>query len=122
MGRRGEVRFTSYPPTREVCWHHHQHEGNEILRTRIGYSDKSFAELGLWQARVQYTGSTHESSIGWPFVVDGVCVVRYDSEIGKGDHRRFGSKEGACAFESPDNLIADFQRDIARWDRENRDS
>ena len=50
------------------------------------------------------------------------CVVRYDNETGKGDHRHFGNKESTYRFTTPDQLIADFQHDIARWDRENRDS
>ena len=55
-------------------------------------------------------------------VVKGVCVVRYDNEVGKGDHRHFNEKESAYTFQTPEKLIADFQRDIARWNRENRNS
>ena len=40
-------------------------------------------------------------------------------EAGKGDHRHFGSKEGRYTFSTPEKLIADFQRDIARWNNEN---
>ena len=54
------------------------------------------------------------------YVVDGVCVIRYDNESGKGDHRRIEGKESPYAFTTPDQLIADFQRDITRWSRENR--
>ena len=48
--------------------------------------------------------------------------MRYANEVGKGDHRHFNSKESAYIFKTPDKLIADFQRDIARWNRENSDS
>jgi hypothetical protein len=44
------------------------------------------------------------------------------SEAGKGDHRHFGGKEGAYTFQTPEKLIADFERDIARWNRENRNA
>ena len=50
----------------------------------------------------------------------GRCVVRYDNEAGKGDHRHFAEKEHTYTFRTPDKLIADFERDIARWNRENR--
>ena len=40
-------------------------------------------------------------------------------ETGKGDHRHFGGKEARYAFSTPEKLIADFQRDIARWNNEN---
>ena len=51
----------------------------------------------------------------------GVCVLRYDNEVGKGDHCHFGSFESRYSykFTTPDRLIADFQTDIARWNREN---
>ena len=94
----------------------------ELVRTRITFSETSFAELVLWQVPKPMAGSTHEFKYRLAYVVDGVCVVRYDNEVGKGDHRHFDGKESAYTFETPDKLIAAFQRDIARWNRENRDS
>jgi len=55
-------------------------------------------------------------------LVSGRCVLRYDNEAGKGDHRHAGEKQSPYVFSSPERLSADFQRDIARWNRENRDS
>jgi hypothetical protein len=55
-------------------------------------------------------------------VVDGKCVLRYDNEAGKGDHRHFRGREQTYAFTTPEKLITDFQHDIARWNRENRSS
>jgi hypothetical protein len=54
--------------------------------------------------------------------VDGVCVLRYDNEAGKGDHRHFNKKQAAYTFKTAGKLVADFQRDIARWNREDRNS
>jgi hypothetical protein len=56
------------------------------------------------------------------YVVAGTCVVRYDNESGKGDHRHVNAKERRYAFENPEQLIADVEADIARWNRENRNS
>ena len=94
----------------------------ELVRTRITFSETSFAELILWQVPKPVAGSTHDFKYRLAYVVGGVCVVRYDNEVGKGDHRHFDGKESAYTFETPDKLIAAFQRDIARWNRENRDS
>ncbi len=55
-------------------------------------------------------------------MVRDVCVLRYDNEVGKGDHRHYGDKESIYKFTTPDQLVADFQRDIARWNNENRNS
>jgi hypothetical protein len=94
----------------------------ELLRTRIAFSETAFAELVLWRVPKPVAGSVHEFKYRLVYVVDGACVVRNDNETGKGDHRHFGEKEYAYAFQTPENLIADFERDIARWNRENRDS
>lgn len=91
-----------------------------LLRTRTAFSETAFAELVLWRVPKPVAGSTHQFKYRLAYVVDGVCVVRYDNEVGKGDHRHCGDKEGVYRFETPDRLVADFQRDIARWNRENR--
>ena len=46
--------------------------------------------------------------LGLAYVVHGVCVIRYDNEVGKGDHRHFGGKEGVYTFTTPNRLIAEF--------------
>ena len=92
------------------------------MRQRVAFSDTAFAELVLWRVPKPVAGSAHEFKYRLAYVVDGVCVVRYDNETGKGDHRHFNWNESAYAFQTPDKLIADFQRDITRWNRENSDS
>ena len=92
----------------------------ELLRTRIPFDETAFAELVLWQVPAPVAGSAHPFKYRLAYVVDGVCTVRYDNEAGKGDHRHFNEQETLYRFKSPDTLIADFQRDIARWNRENR--
>ena len=93
-----------------------------LLRTRIVYADAAFAELTLWQVPKPLAGSAHRFKYRLAYVVSGVCVLRYDNEDGKGDHRHFGGRESAYAFKSPERLIADFQRDISRWNHENGNS
>jgi hypothetical protein len=45
----------------------------------------------------------------------GRCIVRYDNEAGKGDHRHYGdNREDAYRFESVDRLLADFRDDCER--------
>jgi hypothetical protein len=97
-------------------------KATQLLCTRIAYSETAFAELVLWRVPKPVPGSAHEFKYRLAYVVEGVCVVRYDNEPGKGDHRHFGGKESAYAFQTPEKLIADFERDIARWNRENRNS
>ena len=90
-----------------------------LARTRIVYSGRSFAELVLWRVPTSLAGSTHVYKYRMAYVVDAVCVVRYDNEVGKGDHRHFGPTESSYRFRTPEKFIADFQIDIARWNDEN---
>jgi len=94
----------------------------ELQRTRIAYSETAFAELVLWRVPEPVAGSVHEFKYRLAYVDGAVCVVRYDNEAEKGDHRHFGDKESAYTFQTPEKLIADFEREIARWNRENRNS
>ena len=52
------------------------------------------------------------------YIVEGECVIRYDNERGKGDHRHCGADELDYAFSTPDQLMQDFHADIARWNHE----
>ncbi len=92
----------------------------ELLRRRIIYSETAFAELVLWRVPTPVPGSTHDFKYRLAYVVNQVCVVRYDNEATKGDHRHFGETESSYTFQTVDTLIADFERDIARWNNENR--
>ena len=91
----------------------------ELVSTRITYSESAFAALVLWRLPKPIEGSPHGFKYRLAYVVRGECVLRYDNEAGKGDHRHFGGKERVYAFTTPEQLLADFQHDIARWNHEN---
>ena len=94
----------------------------ELLRTRITYSEVAFAEVVLWELPKPVAGSAHRFKYRLAYVVHGECVLRYDNEVGKGDHRHIAGKQSSYVFTAPEQLVADFQRDIVRWNRENRNS
>lgn len=94
----------------------------QLVRIRIVHSAAAFAEMTLWKLAVPIAGSTHACKYRLAYVVNGICVVRYDNEAGKGDHRHVGKEERRYRFTTPERLITDFQHDIARWNHENRDT
>ena len=96
----------------------------ELVRTRVVYSRSSFAELVLWQLPSPLQGSSHPFKYRLAYVGQGECVLRYDNESGKGDHRHrhWRGRERPYRFTSPEQLIADFERDILRWNDENSNS
>lgn len=42
------------------------------------------------------------------------CLVRYDNETGKGDHRHYGDREEPYVFTTLEALLDDFQADVIR--------
>lgn len=97
-------------------------KATELLRRRIAYSELAFAELVLWQLPASVPGSAHFYKYRLAYLVNGVCVLRYDNESGKGDHRHFRNQESPYSFETVDELLNAFQRDIERINRENINS
>ncbi|MDQ2928243.1 MAG: DUF6516 family protein [Pseudomonadota bacterium] len=91
-------------------------------QTRIVYSARAFSELVLWRVPGTVRGSAHRFKHRLAYVVDSVCVVRYDNEVGKGGHRHFGDTESGYRFSTPERLMADFQADVTRWNHENSHS
>jgi hypothetical protein len=64
-------------------------------------------------------GSSHKYKYRLAYVVRRRCVLRYDNEIGKGDHHHYDAVQSAYQFISVRRLIQDFLADIARWNHEN---
>lgn len=90
-----------------------------ILNKRVADSRGGFAEYVVWLLLEPLPPSEHRYKYRLAYVMNRECVVRYDNECGKGDHRHFGSRETKYAFSNPRKLIADFESDIARWHNEN---
>lgn len=93
-----------------------------LIDRRDLFDEHSFVELVLWRVPQPVSPSTHGYQYRLAYVVHGVCVVRFDNERGKGDHRHVGGVESPIVFSGPDQLVADFKAEIARWNHENRDS
>ena len=87
----------------------------ELLSERIPQGDDAFAELRLYRVPAPVPGSSHDFKCRFALVVRGVCVLRYDNEAGKGDHRHRGGDEVPYAFTTASGLLADFWADVDRW-------
>ena len=91
-----------------------------LVRRRVVLADDAFAEVIVWRVPRPVAPSRHGFKYRLAYVVGGTCVVLYDNERGKGDHRHFGKGERPYVISTPDRLLADFGADIERWNRENR--
>jgi hypothetical protein len=74
-----------------------------------------FIEVVIWRLSEPLRGSDHELKYRLAYFVDGRCVLRYDNEVGKGDHRHVGDTETLYAFVSIDQLLDDFLSEVTRW-------
>lgn len=93
-----------------------------LVRRRVVIRADSFADIVIWRVPRPVEGSKHGYKYRLAYVVDGVCVLRYDNEAGKGDHRHSDGTEWPYVFVDTDALLADFNRDVTRWNDENRHS
>ena len=85
-----------------------------LHRSRFVYADGALREMVLWQvARTTH----HPSELKYRLYygnVEGNCLVRYDNERGKGDHRHGIDGETPYRFSDVEALVADFLADIRR--------
>jgi hypothetical protein len=86
-----------------------------VIDDRYELGDGSFAEIGIWRR----PDGTLKYRLA--YVVTDVCALRYDNEIGKGDHRHKEKRETAYRFTTMEQLIDDFWTDVLEMQNENRD-
>ena len=94
----------------------------ELLMRERRVLAAGFGEVVVWRVPAPLGGSIHDFKCRLAYIIDGVCVLRFDNEAGKGDHKHIGGVESALTFSDPDELLATFKAEIARWNDENRDS
>ncbi len=87
----------------------------ELLMRERRVLEAGFIEVVVWRLPQPLSSSTHNLKYRLAYVVDSECVLRYDNEAGKGDHRHVGTKEMPYGFVSVDQLLEDFFADVARW-------
>ena len=86
-----------------------------MLSERHALSEISFVELVVWLLPSPLPGSSHDFKYRLAFVENGICVLRYDNEAGKGDHTHKGGEEFPYHFISPQILLNDFWHDVDTW-------
>ena len=87
----------------------------ELLMRERRVLEVGFIEVVVWRLPEPLSGSTHSHKYRLAYVVAGECVLRYDNEAGKGDHRHVGTNEMPYVFVSVDQLLDDFLADVATW-------
>jgi hypothetical protein len=88
------------------------------MKARLLLKDKETRPDGVTIERVVYElpvvspGRRHGFKYRLYCGREGKCIVRYDNEVGKGDHVHYGEVERPYEFQSLEILLLDFDRDI----------
>jgi hypothetical protein len=86
-----------------------------LLSERHAVTETSFVEVVVWRLSSPLPASEHYFKYRLAFVVNGICVLRYDNESGKGDHKHIGKQQFSYRFISPQMLLKDFWQDVDNW-------
>jgi hypothetical protein len=69
----------------------------------------------LWQLPQRTSDRPHGLKYRLHYgLADGTCVVRYDNESGKGDHKHIEGREQSFVFKDVEALVADFLEEIEK--------
>ena len=86
-------------------------------RQLFRYKDRQGAvivEMVVWELPGVSAERPHSLKYRFYCGRSGECLVRYDNEAGKGDHRHYGEHEEDYRFETVEQLLADFRNDCTR--------
>jgi hypothetical protein len=91
-----------------------------LLRRRLEFPDGGLVDVVLW--KLPHPSSERPHGFEYRlYYGDGAgnCLVRYDNERGKGDHRHLADDvEEPYIFESLSRLLTDFLADVERARRQ----
>lgn len=86
-----------------------------LAHERHVLAEDAFVEIVVWRVPHPVKGSTHRFKYRLALIVAGECVLRYDNEAGKGDHRHVGNVETRYVFSGAEQLLSDFWADVELW-------
>jgi len=90
-----------------------------IIKARCVYRKRVenggfFVDIVVWQLPAPTPDRPHGLKYRLHCGRGAECIVRYDNETGKGDHRHYGKQEEAYAFKDASILLRDFAQDVYR--------
>jgi len=90
-------------------------KAKRIFGEKYVFSHGSIVEMIIWRLPRHTRERPHEIKYRLYYgSADGRSKVRYDNELGKGDHRHDGDVEKPYEFKNVETLVGDFLRDVAK--------
>ncbi len=85
-----------------------------LFRERFVYADGAIREMVLWKIPTASPDRPHGLKYRLYYGDgQGRCLVRYDNESGKGDHRHRGEREEPYEFVGVEKMVVGFVADLA---------
>jgi hypothetical protein len=88
----------------------------KVMNRKLSRDDGSILQFIVWELPKPLPGSGHRYKYRFYYGREGIPIVRYDNERGKGDHRHYGGREEPYTFIDLDTLLQDFLRDVAQFE------
>ena len=86
-----------------------------LLDEKVVFADGAIMELVIWRLPRATPDRPHGLKYRLYFGRRGNCLVRYDNESGKGDHRHIKGRLESCRFILVARLRQDFEADIRKY-------
>jgi Family of unknown function (DUF6516) len=82
------------------------------MRERLILSRRAFVEIVIWKLPQPLAESRHFFKYRLAYIANQRCVLRFDNEAGKGDHKHLDEIEAPYIFSNLDTLQADFWAEV----------
>jgi hypothetical protein len=90
-------------------------KATRLLRSKILFENGAIQEMVIWQLPEKTSDRPHGLKYRLHYgLTDGTCLIRYDNETGKGDHRHVREREEPYVFTTVRKLVEDFLSDVAK--------
>jgi uncharacterized protein DUF6516 len=92
-----------------------------VFHEKVGRADGTIVELIIWRLPQATPDRRHGLKYRLYCGRGGKCLVRYDNETGKGDHRHVEGREEPYRFVSVAKLRRDFEADVRKYGGNNEE-
>ncbi|HEY3983586.1 toxin-antitoxin system TumE family protein [Cedecea sp.] len=83
-----------------------------IKKRDVFPGENAFISITVWAVDPSIRASNHGYKYSMAYVSNDVCVMRYDNEAGKGDHKHIGDSEYPVTFSDLADLFEQFYADV----------
>ena len=87
-----------------------------VMNRKLSRDDGSILQFIVWELPGPLPGCTHRYKYRFYFGKNGIPLVRYDNERGKGDHRHYKDGEESYTLHDLNTLLRDFLMDMAQFE------